>query len=237
MAVWATSDLHGCLDAWKAIKTIVKPDDKIFVLGDCSDRGPQPWETLKTIYSDPQAILLKGNHEDMLVKAMKDYINYDGQCDRDYYRLASNGGAETFQQWSYLSPEMQNVWMRHLDKLPTVQEYTNENGFRIIMTHAGFTPVYNADDEIVIPDDHDAIWDREHFNDPWPHQTDNVIIVHGHTPTILLAEELQLPREELEPGALWYAKNHKICIDCGCVFTGYACLLNLDTFDEEVIVL
>lgn len=237
MAIYACSDLHGMMNAYKAIKNLLKPEDKVYFLGDAGDRGPQSWELIKTIYSDDQFIYMKGNHEDMLVKAMKDYINYDGQCDRAYHLLVSNGGGETFQDWSYLSPEMQAAWMHHLDKLPVFQEYTNENGFRIIMTHAGFTPVYNTNDEIVIPDDHDAIWDREHFYDPWPHQTENVIIVHGHTPTILLAERAGIPTQELEPGALWYAKNHKICIDCGCVFTGHTTLLNLDTFDEEVIVL
>jgi hypothetical protein len=44
-----------------------------------------------------------------------------------------------------------------------------------------------------------------------------------------------IPRAgEMEPGAYFYAKGHKIDIDCGAHFTGYTTLLNLDTFDEEV---
>lgn len=237
MAVYACSDLHGMMDAYKAIKSLLKPEDKVYFLGDAGDRGPQSWELIKTIYSDDQFIYMKGNHEDMLTKAMREYIDNDERVDRAYHLLVSNGGESTFQDWSYLSDNIKTEWMHRLEQLPIIQEYINENGFRVIMTHAGFTPMYNAEDEIVMPDQHDAIWDRYHFLDPWPVNTEKVIIVHGHTPTILLAERAGIPTQELEPGSLWYAHNHKICIDCGCVFTGYTCLLNLDTFDEEVIAL
>ncbi len=237
MAVYACSDLHGMMDAYKAIKNLLKPEDKVYFLGDAGDRGPQSWELIKTIYSDDQFIYMKGNHEDMLTKAMREYIDNDERVDRAYHLLASNGGGETFQDWSYLSDDIKIEWMHRLEKLPIIQEYINENGFRIIMTHAGFTPMYTVENEIAMPDDHDAIWDRYHFTDPWPVHTEKVIIVHGHTPTMLLAERAGIPTWTLEPGSLWYAHNHKICIDCGCVFTGYTCLLNLDTFDEEVIAL
>lgn len=237
MAVYACSDLHGMMDAYKAIKSLLKPEDKVYFLGDAGDRGPQSWELIKTIYSDDQFIYMKGNHEDMLTKAMREYIDNDERVDRAYHLLASNGGGETFQDWSYLSDDIKAEWMCRLEKLPIIQEYVNENGFRIIMTHAGFTPMYDIEDEIVMPDKHDAIWDRHHFTDPWPVNTEKVIIIHGHTPTMLLAERAGIPTWTLEPGSLWYAHNHKICIDCGCVFTGYTCLLNLDTFDEEVIAL
>ena len=65
MTTWAIADLHGHLEIWKKVKEIISPDDIVYVLGDCVDRGPQSWETLKTVYNDPQARLLKGNHEDM----------------------------------------------------------------------------------------------------------------------------------------------------------------------------
>ena len=78
MATWATADLHGCLNAWEKMKEIIGPNDKVYVLGDCIDRSPQSWETLKSVYSDPRVHLLKGNHEDMLVKACRNYIE-DGE--------------------------------------------------------------------------------------------------------------------------------------------------------------
>ena len=236
MAVYACSDLHGMMDAYKAIKSLLKPEDKVYFLGDAGDRGLDSWELIRHIYSDPQFIYMKGNHEDMLVRAMKEYI-YDGRTGHDYNLLVSNGGATTFYGWSCLDDNICEEWMRRLNKLPYVQEYINQDGFRIIMTHAGFTPVYTADNEIVIPCEEDALWDRSHFIDPWPVETEKIVIVHGHTPTPLLAEDIGIPDEKIEPGAMWYAKNHKVCLDCGCFFTGSTCLLNLDTFDEEIIVL
>ena len=66
MARYAVSDLHGHLEIYKQIKAMLKPGDIVYCLGDCGDRGPRPWETIKAVYEDPQFIYLKGNHEDML---------------------------------------------------------------------------------------------------------------------------------------------------------------------------
>lgn len=234
MAIYACSDLHGCMNMYKAIKAYIQPEDKVYFLGDAGDRGPEPWELIRHIYSDPQFIYLKGNHEQMLVDAMIEYEQNDERVGRKHSLLTSNGGSGTFYRWSLNEEHIRQEWCSRLKKLPYVQEYINKDGFRIIMTHAGFTPAYTAENEIAIPSEEDCLWDRYHFTDPWPHLTDKVIIVHGHTPTIYLAEDIKLPKAELEPGALWYANNHKVCLDSGCFFTGYASLLNLDTFDEEV---
>lgn len=66
---YAVSDLHGQLDLYKQIKEYINNDDVLYVLGDCNDRGPQPWSTLKAVIDDPQCILLMGNHEHMLWQA------------------------------------------------------------------------------------------------------------------------------------------------------------------------
>lgn len=231
---YVCSDLHGCMDAYKAIKAFIKPDDIVYFLGDANDRGPNSWELVKTIYADPQFIYLKGNHEDMLVAAMREYINYDEMTGNEYELLVYNGGYNTFNDWLLENQNIRNEWYYRLNKLPYGAEYINNSGYRIIMTHAGFTPCYSVEDEIAYPEDEDLLWDRYHFNDPWPVETESVIMIHGHTPTISLADYLNITQSEIEPGALWYANNHKICIDSGCVFTGYSTLLNLDTFEEQV---
>ena len=59
MATWAATDLHGCLNAWEKMKEIIGPNDKVYVLGDCIDRGPQSWEIMKICLSKPAAITLK----------------------------------------------------------------------------------------------------------------------------------------------------------------------------------
>ena len=75
MKFYATSDFHGHYNLYKKIKEMVDPQDIIYVLGDCADRGPNGWKTLKAVIEDPQCILLMGNHEHMLMKSMEDFFN------------------------------------------------------------------------------------------------------------------------------------------------------------------
>ena len=85
MATYACGDLHGFMEIYKKIKSMLKPEDKVIFLGDAGDRGPESWECIKAIYEDPQFIYLKGNHEDMLVRAAKDYLKYDTTGNRELY--------------------------------------------------------------------------------------------------------------------------------------------------------
>ena len=90
MSVYAVSDLHGMFNLYKQIKNFLKPEDKVYCLGDCGDRGPAPWETIHAIASDSQFIYIKGNHEDMLVKAIDEYAKYESYG-RAFDLLAANG--------------------------------------------------------------------------------------------------------------------------------------------------
>ena len=49
MSVYALSDLHGNLNIWKKIKEFLKPEDKVYFLGDAADRGDYGWEIIKEI--------------------------------------------------------------------------------------------------------------------------------------------------------------------------------------------
>ena len=230
MSTFACSDFHGMLHFYKAIKDMLKPEDKVYFLGDAGDRGPHPWECIKAILDDPQFIYLKGNHEDMLVKAMG--RGYGHQ----YNLLRSNGGKDTYHQ-AMEEPNWPE-WRARLRDLPDKVLYTNTQGEDVYLTHAGFTPDINVDGEVTWVWGEDLIWNRDHFFDKWPthEKFQNAVVVHGHTPIPYLLEEID-PKGlmgDIEPGALWYAGGKKCCIDCGAVFTGYCVLLNLDTWDEEV---
>lgn len=235
MATWATADLHACLNAWEKMKEIIGPDDKVYVLGDCIDRGSQPWETLKSVYSDPRVRLLKGNHEDMLIKACRDYIE-DGEMwsYNSYTDCYYNGGYQTMMDWEIM-PDREK-WINYLNNLPVFDTYVNKNGITILLSHAGFSPWRDESnrEQVYIPSNEKLIWDREHTYDDWDkdEMNDNVLIVHGHNPSQFIADFYGV---DWVPGAFWYCNNHKICIDNGGVDSGYFCLLNLDTFDEEII--
>ena len=93
MARYACSDMHGCIEAYHMIKNFIKPEDTVYCLGDCGDRGKHSWQTIKAVYEDSQFFYLKGNHEDMLVKAAKEYFSCDDFHNTGHYQrmLFSNG--------------------------------------------------------------------------------------------------------------------------------------------------
>jgi predicted phosphodiesterase len=236
MAVYVCADLHGHLEIYKKIKAMLKPEDKVFCLGDCGDRGPDSWATIKAVYADPQFIYIKGNHEDMLVKACKDYLIDDCMWDYGSYALCChNGGRDTLEGWE-LDPNREE-WFRRLRDLPTWETYENSEGKVFVLCHAGFTPWFKAGTtECEIPTDQDLLWDREHIYSQTylPKHMDDVIVVHGHTPIHYLSADLSTAWES---GAFWYCDNHKVCIDSGGFFSGEWVLLNLDTLEETVIEL
>lgn len=241
MSVWAFSDTHGQRWAFDEILSYIGPEDTVYFLGDAIDRGPDGWNILKEILNDPRFKMIKGNHEDMMVLAILTEPGYDSR--QQWYW---NGGEVTYKAFRADPNGLEIV--RRVQQLPTYLEYTNPNGIRIRMTHAGFTP-----DENDFPGwGDDLIWDRSHFlHDNWNDEINgNDLIVHGHTPIPYIVEEraqiagmtgrnldnLYDGQTEIDPGAYWYCGNHKVDIDCGVHYTGITTLLNLDTFDEQVII-
>lgn len=233
MSVYACGDLHGHLEIYHKIKAMLKPEDKVFCIGDCGDRGPDSWATIKAVYEDPQFIYLKGNHEDMLVKACEDYLNDGGIWDYYSYSLSCyNGGRETLEGWERDPDRL--TWLRRLKDLPTWDTYDSGDK-TFVLSHAGFTPWLTVEGNCFIPPDRMLLWDREHFYEDWnPDEMDDVIIVHGHTPIHHLASDLRM---DWSSGAFWYDGRHKVCIDSGGFFSGEWVLLNLDTLEDIVIEL
>lgn len=226
MSTYAISDIHGCLEVYNVLKNqILLPEDKVYVLGDCGDRGPEPWNTIKTFLTDPQFIYIKGNHDDMLVKAAREAINGNGT--RRQKDLWYNGGYETFEQ--LLGEERVEMWIEEIAKKPFYIEIKNSAGQDIFLCHAGMS--HGLRD--ALPSYEDLIWDRNHHFDH-PDYLDDTIVVHGHTPLYYIAEDLEI--EVPSPiAALKYADGKKYCIDAGTYATGYSILLNLDTFQSIII--
>lgn len=220
MAKYAFTDLHGRLDIFNKICEFIKPEDELYCLGDCGDRGPQPWETIKAVLQHPQVkVYLKGNHEDMLVKAYSEYQKYGhDRYTNACYLLYQNGGDRTFDELLKEGNKAEE-WITRLNNLPTLSSIVNEKRNIVIMTHAGYTPGGP------IPIDKDLLWDRSHFSDPWPEGFENTVIIHGHTPIAFLKDEVEFNTN------LAYSNGHKIDLDTWAIDTGVAVLLNLDTYE------
>ena len=228
MAVYAVSDIHGNGSLWNAIKDFLKPEDTLYILGDCGDRGPDGWSIICDALEMDNVIYLMGNHEQMLYNALMEQLKPEEERDLlERRRLFYNGGKKTYND------AYKNGFHNKLNKLgllPYWEVYINSQGVRIILTHAGFTPTA---DKNYFPPYEDLIWNRDHFWDEWDEENNsNVVCVHGHSPVPYLASELIMKVEE--PRALWYCNNHKVCIDMGTYNTNITVLLDLDTFEEHI---
>lgn len=226
MSTYAVSDMHGCINIYNQIKNFITPEDIVICLGDCGDRGPEGWKTIKLVMSDPQFIYLKGNHEDMTVKAMKEYMRYDvyGMNCRLSFQ---NGGQSTLEGW--IAEGADPHWCARLRDLPINHIYTRQDGKTVLLNHSG------ADE---FCSEKDQIWNRDHF---WSYDSDCDFTVHGHTPIPFIIDEMDLISAitnrnnntyEWDFGnPYFYCNRRKICIDNGVFFSGKTVLLNLDTFE------
>lgn len=259
MARYAISDLHGHYKLYEQVKKKLKVNDLLYVLGDCADRGPDGWKTLKVVIDDPQCLLVLGNHEDMLRQTMEvwfelDHDNYPEEdiiWTKEYELLSMNGGTHTFWDWLEEPEDEQLYYYHRLMKLPLEYIiYDSRCGRPLILTHAGYTP-WKMPKSV-----DDFVWDRNHFFDMWKANKvlDKAIVIHGHTPQQYLWEYLiegadfyKRPYDmnyfevlgQDHTGAelynLTYADGHKICIDPGTIMSKRGILMNLDTLEQEII--
>ena len=241
----------------------INPEDKVYFLGDAADRGPSGWECIKYILNDERFVYIKGNHEDLLCKAIgrmkpenfnEDYFHWNEAVHLWYL----NGGEVTYDTIiadnTISSEEKYNI-IHKLNNLPFCAMYHNTKGQDILLSHAGCDDIDTAEQW----NEEKFIWDRNHlmFYDTW-YGKNNEVIVHGHTPIELMIKEQQHNAEWLtekhmregiagdhlvEPqpwkgmGAYWYAKNHKVNIDTGAVWNNHSVLLNLDTWEDTIITI
>lgn len=224
MTHWVCSDMHGYYSFYEQIKKNIDPEDKVICLGDCGDRGPQSWKLIKTVLNDPQFIYLKGNHEDMLAKALYQYFEQDFM-DRDYYYLCSmNGGSATFYDASCESDPLGAA--KILNNLPLEYHYTNPEGKRFCLCHAGFTAGTTWKTDKLRAQD--LIWDRDHSFDNWFDTTEFDVVIHGHTPIPFdFVDE-----DEFDGTPYTYCDGHKINIDAGSYYSKKGILFNLDTYES-----
>lgn len=166
---YAAGDIHGRFDLLEKALAVIdrhaagRPHQLIFV-GDYIDRGPDSRsvvERLIALTESGRAVCLKGNHEQMAVRAA-----FFGGADHWF----GNGGEETLRSYGGSIPLAHIEWM---DALPLV----HREGRRLFV-HAGMLPGADGD-----PDEEVALWIRERFLLAPPEAFGTVHIVHGHTPS------------------------------------------------------
>lgn len=229
--LYCVSDLHGNGAIWDKIKNKLDDTDTLYFLGDATDRGPDGWRILKDIVNDERIFYVMGNHDMMLRERLKDRSwGSDVAWTHDM-----NGGGDTWMAALEDSEEnVMNVYRYLSYSTLWSLVIVNRNNKFILLNHSG-TESKTPDDRTDIYDDY--VWSR----DLGPKVENNGIdyVIHGHTPLNYVDRYVYHKDIEWEP---WdgeirpyeYTPN-KFCIDAGTAFTDKAILMDLDTFEYEVI--
>ena len=231
--IYAISDLHGLeLKKLKALleKASFTDNDWLFILGDVIDRKNDGGvEILQWLLSQPNAQLILGNHEAMLLAC--DFIFEEitdesiDQFDARKMELLSNymlnGGDATLKALRDLSkedPETLEYILEYLRETP-LYETVSTGGKDFLLCHSGLDNFsrgkklsdYTADE---------FIWASPSLSTEY---FDDLITVFGHTPTFSYGEEY---RGKIIKTDTW------IDIDVGIPYGNHPALLRLDDMQE-----
>lgn len=236
---YAVADLHGQLDLLLQIKEYINDNDILYVLGDSGDRGPEPWRTLKLCLDDPQIVYLMGNHDLILIEAIKMYLReengdvgvthlFNHVNKKDAIGICYlNDGIDTLLGWA-AEPQRMKYYQK-LRFLPLEIRLAALDGEHFIyLNHSGVDPDFYIDNV------EDFLWERKHFYVKW--EDHGNIVVGGHTPYVNMTHRLSEDEFELKEGCMFYNGRAKINIDKGACFIDETVLLNLDTLKGTIFI-
>lgn len=183
MANYVLSDIHGNKEAFDSIlKQInLKETDDLYILGDVIDRHPHGIELLKQIMDMPNAHMLLGNHEYMMLNVL------DGKGeDLDLEALDLwdyNCGMVTMEAFLREKRKTKDKIIQYLRNLPLEYWVTTPDGTRVQMVHAAPPELYE-DYKIRWKSQLEfTVWDRDAIWDEVLQKKLDHVVVFGHTTT------------------------------------------------------
>jgi serine/threonine protein phosphatase 1 len=202
-------DVHGCYHTLKSLyEKIQRINTDIFSVGDLIDRGRYSKEAVQFCI-DKKIKCVRGNHEDMMMRAVENTSRYFFSMNEDVRFYFSNGGTKTLYSYTgslskAVVDEFRSVirstghydWIKDL---PLKYEFE-----KVIISHAGI--IDGGDDESIL-------WNRSE-----PAKLDK-FQVFGHTPL-----------REVE-----YIPGHYINIDTACVYENKLSAVLIDTDTGNVL--
>jgi len=213
VSTFAISDIHGENKQFKALlnKLNFRKKDKLYLLGDYIDRGPDGKEVLDTLFdliaNGYDVHCLRGNHEQLLLDARTD----------TYSEVVwlKNGGNTTLS--SFLTHQIDRIpdrYFQFIESLPYCFEHEN-----YLLVHAGIDmsveePLANTNAMLWLRDG------KEKLDTTW---LNGRVVVHGHTPM----KQTYLSSKHNLLGPL-------VCIDNGAHMKGATELGSLCAYDLEL---
>lgn len=227
--IYAIADIHGCYE--ELLKLLEKIDfrdvDRLYVLGDLVDRGPEPMKVVQDLMARSNVCVLAGNHDLMayiVLSRLNEEIERGAKEIRlepddriNYVNWIRNGGRTSEREFYGLSSEERRKVLEYLGNLDFYKEL-DVSGVHYVLVHAGIHGFREGRD-LGSYGCSDLIFHRTDYGKRYYHDK-NTYVMTGHTPTIVI-------REDGQP--LAYEQNGHIAIDCGCVYGGNLCAYCLNT--------
>ena len=157
-------DIHGCFYSLKHLWDKIQPkyQDTIIFVGDYIDRGNHSFEVINFLREQkrkfPNLILLKGNHEDLCERAIKE---------NNVYLWYYNGGGATVNSFEEHNADWSGL-LPFISSLPTFAKIEER---KLVVVHANMPTALEPEDE----EYENLIWSREFKNNS------EYMIVCGHT--------------------------------------------------------
>ena len=173
------SDIHGEYELFDALLKKINynhEEDQLILLGDYIDRGPKSKDVLNRVMDlkEKGAIVLRGNHDEMMVHAVDDEPKA-----RD--RWARNKGEVTLQTYDPSIDKIQipdcDEFEKHVEFIRSLDYFYETDDY--IFVHGGVEPGTPVEES----DPFKLIWIREEF---YLGYNGEKTVVFGHTPTSIL---------------------------------------------------
>lgn len=227
--VYVTSDLHGySLEKFKKLlgKVGFCNNDFLYILGDVIDRGPDGIKILKWLLNQPNAQLILGNHEAILLS--NDFLFEEITDDsiskltddkiEIYMAWLEDGAQPTISALAKTDKEDREYILEYIEEAPLFEVITVNNR-DFILTHSGLGN-FKKDKRLSEYTSEELLWTRPKITDVY---FNDIITVFGHTPTGYYGDEF---KGKILKTDTW------IDIDVGAG-SGYdAALLRLDDLKE-----
>ena len=214
---YVMSDIHGHRPRFDAMlqQIDLQPEDKLYVLGDVIDRNPHGLSVLYQLMRMPNATMLLGNHEHMMLKVLAEPEDED-RLDLWYH----NGGEITHDKWKRLSTPTRQNMIRYLMQAP-VNVSLRVGDTDYLLVHGAPEASWNGDTWKYDDATMYAVWERL---DPDVCYAEDQTIIFGHTPTLYY--------QHGSPMRIWHGER-MIGIDCGSAYaSGRLACLRLEDMQE-----
>ncbi len=175
--VWVVGDIHGHLNTFRALihRMNLGTNDRVVLLGDMIDRGPDSAGVIKYVRENPKLIAIKGNHEQMATKSL---VNQNIELDHVWL---AKGGSSTWGSYIVNAQgDLHVAKLRFADDCAWMADLPSHiilNEWRLV--HAGYKPGMDLESH----DEKTLLWIRKAFYNYKEIIDPKRCILFGHTPT------------------------------------------------------